>query len=67
MESYRLPALREPMIVTKPILIKKKTNITNVGFEPASLSSTPPSEFISILKKRMETYYKIPLVDDKNM
>lgn len=66
MEGYRLPTVREPVIVTKPIIIKKKTNIANVGFEPAALSSTPPNEFINIIKKRMEVYYSIRSADNRN-
>ncbi len=64
--EIRLPAVREPVIVTKPIIIKRKNNIANVGFEPASLSSTPPNEFMSVLKKRMEAYYSIPSIDGRN-
>lgn len=64
--EIRLPPVREPVIVTKPIIIKRKNNIANVGFEPASLSSTPPSEFMSVLKKRMEAYYSIPSTDGRN-
>lgn len=66
MESYKLLAVREPVIVTKPIIIKRKNNIVNVGFEPASLSSTPPNEFMSVIKKRMEAYYSIPSTDGRN-
>lgn len=66
MDIYRLPAVREPAVVTKPIVIKKKTNIAYVGFEPASLSSTPPSEFMNIIKKRMEVYYSIPSTGNRN-
>jgi hypothetical protein len=66
MEIYRLPNVRERTTVTKPIIIKKKTNIANVGFEPAALSSTPPNEFINIIKKRMEVYYSNPSTDNRN-
>ena len=65
--GIRLPAIHErATIVTKPIIIQKKHNMVIVGCEPASLYSTPPSDFMIVLKKRLDLYYSIPSVYDKN-
>ena len=66
MEVIRLPSVRERP--TKPISmpVQNQTNHVRAGFEPASISSTPPSEFLSILKNRLSIYYSIPSTDNKN-
>ena len=68
--EIRLPTVRERPIRTTtapvPVPAFNRTNIVRVDCEPASISSTPPSEFLSILKKRIDNYYSNSSTDGKN-
>lgn len=41
-------------------IIKSKPEPIRMDYENSPISSTPPSEFIAILKKRMDAYYSNP-------
>jgi hypothetical protein len=67
MEQIRLPTRREirpALSQSKPIQIKSE--MLRVGFEPSSVG-TPPNEFLSNLKKRMDVYYSVASSDSKNI
>ncbi len=66
--EIKLPTVREkPFQRTSSIqIIKSKPEPIRTEYEPSSVSSTPPSEFLAILKKRMDTYYSNPSTYNKN-
>ena len=65
-----MDTLVEIKLPTKPQQIKKTSSIQiiktksqepiRMDYENSPISSTPPSEFIAILKKRMDAYYSNP-------
>lgn len=56
--------IRTTISPSKPIPIKSK--MLRVDFEPSSVG-TPPNEFLSNLKKRMDVYYSAASSDNKNI
>lgn len=67
MEEIRLPARREnrkTLSPSKPIQIKSE--MLHADFEPSSVG-TPPNEFLSNLRKRMDVYYSASSSDNKNI
>lgn len=61
----------------KPLKVHKTSSIQIVknypepkpirmDYEHSPISSTPPSEFLAILKKRMDTYYSNPSTYNRN-
>ena len=67
MEVIRLPAryeIRSTLSPSKPIQIRSE--ILRVEFEPSSVG-TPPNEFMSNLKKRMDAYYLAASSDNKKI
>lgn len=56
--------VRREIRTTKPIQIKSE--MLRVGFEPSSVG-TPPNEFLSNLKKRMDVYYAVASSDNKKI
>ncbi len=64
MEQIRLPTRREIRPILSPSRpIQIKSEMLRVDFEPSSVG-TPPNEFLSNLKKRMDVYYSP--IDDFN-
>ena len=56
--EIKLPATPLNVQRTSSIqIIKSKPDPIRMDYDNSPISSTPPSEFIAILKKRMDVYY----------
>lgn len=65
--EIKLPAVRDkPTSSIKIIKNNPEPKPIRTEYEPSSISSTPPSEFLAILKKRMDTYYSNPSTYNRN-
>ena len=69
--EIKLPTVRDSQFKVQrtssiQIAKSKPAEPIRMDYENSPISSTPPSEFLSILKKRMDTYYSNPSTYNRN-
>jgi hypothetical protein len=69
--EIKLPTVRDSQLKTQrtssiQIVKTKAPEPIRMDYENSPISSTPPSEFLAILKKRMDTYYSNPSTYNRN-